>query len=184
MNSSLGLFDHLPQFNPLNYPRKNTPKYFTDVIIIQYLYYKDFFMKFFNDIEKCYAHHYSGKEYFMTFSIPNGTKSYSSRDIIHLLNNSDKYIPNNRNYLDYYVILYFKLKKFIMSIYESYNIARDSYATQKTFNYICNPPANIYKINNTMIPTNIYDQNEMNELMATIVYMKKNNKTISFPFFN
>ena len=166
------------EINLNKYPRINTDKEKTDIIIIIFLMHEDFLKKLASSYGESLKYYHECKEYYYVYK----SKKYSAQDIILLINNTNDFLrinPNINTQLNYLNKLsdtdklfyfYIKNKDFYINLYESLEHAKQSYFDRRDYNYRINPPTDFYdKIN-----ASTYSAIELMEINSYTQYLIKN----------
>ena len=166
------------------YPRKNTDKEKTDIMIIIFLMHEDFLKNLAKSFENSLKFYYECKEYFYVFKFNNDLKNarkYSAQDIISLYNNTNDFFRNNHNIniqkrylnnmypMDQIFYFYLKNKDFYLNLYESLEHAKKAYFERRDYLYRIIPPIDFY--NNIL--TQNYNAIELMELNSYAQYLIK-----------
>ena len=166
------------------YPRKNTDKEKTDIIIIIFLMNQEYLKSIANSFQNSLNFYHECKEYYYVFKFNNDlstAKKYSAKDIILLINNTNEFFRNNtnvqiqknylKNMLDIDIIFYFYLKNkdFYINLFESLEHAKKSYFERRDYSYRIIPPIDFY----TNIFPQIYSAIELMELNSYAQYLIK-----------
>jgi len=166
------------------YPRKNTDKEKTDIIIIIFLMNEDFLKNIAKSFENALKFYYECKEYYYIFKFNNdlkNSKKYSAKDIITLFNHTNEFFRNNSNLtiqkkfiqtmnpIDIIFYFYLKNKDFYLDFFESIENAKKAYFERREYSYRIYPPIDFY--NN--IPSQIYNAIELMELNSYTQYLVK-----------
>ena len=179
------------KMNLLKYPRINTEKKNTDIIIIIFLMNQNFLInldKAFSDSLKFY---HDCKEYYYIFSFNKEIKKkYSAKDIITLFKNMSDYFRENNNInnqmkylktiskIDSILYFYIKNRDFYINLYDSLENAKNAYFERRDYSYRIIPPIDFYDIH-----SNIYNALELIEIYTYSNYLinKKIIKELPFP---
>lgn len=164
------------------YPRKNTDKEKTDIMIIIFLMHQEFLKNLAKSFENSLKFYHECKEYYYVFKFNKDLKNirkYSAQDIILIYNNTNEYFRNNPNItiqrkylnnllpLDCIFYFYLKNKDFYLNLYESLEHAKKAYFERRDYSYRIIPPVDFY--------TNMYPQTynaiELMELNAYTQYL-------------
>ena len=166
------------------YPRKNTDKEKTDIIIIIFLMHEDFLKNLAKSFDNSFKFYHECKEYFYVFKFNNNLKNakkYNAQDIILLYNNTTDFFRNNHNiniqkkylnnmYLtDQIFYFYLKNKDFYLNLYESLEESKKAYFERRDYLYRIIPPMDFY--NNIL--TQNYNALELIELNSYAQYLIK-----------
>ena len=160
------------------YPRINTDKEKTDIIIIIFLMHEETLKKIGSTIEESLKYYHECKEYYYIFRFNKEIKKYSANDIINLINNTNEFLRNNpkieiqKKYLNYLqpidkiFYFYIKNKDFYLNLYESLEHAKKAYFERREYNYRITPPIDFYNV----LPKT-YSAIELMELNAYTQYL-------------
>lgn len=166
------------------YPRNDTDKRETDIIIITFLMYEEYLKKLANSYSESLKYYHNCKEYFYIFNFKidknKETKSYSAKDIILLmqLKNFDNVLLMDKIF--YY---YIKNKDFYLNLFESLEHAKSAYFQRREYNYRIIPPNDFY---NNLTPK-IYSAIELMELNSYAQFLIQNKIICNLPipkYFN
>jgi hypothetical protein len=162
------------------YPRFNTDKEKTDIIIIIFLMNQDLLIKLSESCENALKYYHDCKEYYYIFKFNNNQlKKYSANEIIKLINETNQFFRDNnniniqQNYLkkmpqmDKIYYFYIKNKDFFLNLYESLEHAKKAYFERREYSYKIFPPIDFY--NN--IPNKTYSAIELMELNSYTQYL-------------
>lgn len=163
------------------YPRKNTDKEKTDIMIIIFLMHEDFLKKLAKSFENALKFYHECKEYYYIFNFNKETRKYSAQDIILLINNTNDFFRQNPNIdvqinylnnllkIDQIFYFYIKNKDFYTNLYTSLEHAKQSYFERRDYSYRIIPPTDFYN----KIPSVTYSAIELMELNAYTQYLVK-----------
>ena len=166
------------------YPRKNTDKEKTDIMIIIFFMHEDFLKKLAQSFDHSFKFYYECKEYYYIFKFNNdlkNSKKYNAQDIILLYNNTNEFFRNNNNiniqkkylnsmdYNDKIFYFYLKNKDFYLNLYESLEHAKKAYFERREYLYRIIPPNDFY----SNILTQNYNAIELMELNCYSQYLIK-----------
>ena len=166
------------------YPRKNTDKEKTDIIIIIFLMHEDFLKNLAKSFDNSLKFYHECKEYFYVFKFNNdlkNAKKYNAQDIILLYNNTNDFFRNNHNIniqkkylnnmylIDQIFYFYLKNKDFYLNLYESLEEAKKAYFERRDYLSRIIPPIDFY--NNIL--TQNYNALELIELNSYAQYLIK-----------
>lgn len=167
--------------NIYKYPRQNTDKENTDIMIIIFFMHEEFLKKLAQSFDNSLKFYHECKEYYYVFNFNNELKKFSANDIILLYNNTNEFLRNNSNItiqmkylnklskLDKIFYFYLKNKDFYLNLFESLEHAKKAYFERRDYLYRIIPPNDFY---NNMIPK-IYNAIELMELNAYTQYLVK-----------
>jgi len=184
-NNNIIVYDNY-EIDLYKYPRINTEKENTDIIIIIFLMHEDFLKKLAKSFEESMKYYHECKEYYYIFR----AKKYSAQDIILLINNTNDYLRtnpnintqmkylNNLNPIDKIFYFYIKNKDFYLNLYESLEHAKQAYFERRDYNYRINPPIDFYD----KIYPSTYSAIELMELNSYTQYLIKNKIIKELPF--
>jgi hypothetical protein len=147
------------------YPRRDTEKEYTDIIITIYLMHEDFLKKLAKSFEYALQFYHECKEYYYIFNFNKEIRKYSAQEII-LIQKSN---PNNLSRIDCIFYYYLKNKDFYLNLYESMEHAKRSYFDRREYNYRISPPIDFY---NNIFPKT-YNALELMELNSYAQYLIK-----------
>ena len=127
---------------PLNkYPRKDTDKRETDIIIITFLMHEDYLKKLAISYSESIRFYNNCKEYFYIFKFKKETKRYSAQDIMLLMKITSF---DNISLMDKIFYFYIKNKEFYLNLFESLEHAKSAYFERREYNYRITPPNDFY----------------------------------------
>lgn len=164
------------------YPRNDTDKRETDIIIILFLMHEEYLRKLSIAYNEALRFYNNCKEYFYIFQFEKRTRRFEAKEIIQLINTTNEYIRNNPNinkqmeyfqripYMDRIFYFYIKNKDFYMNLYESLEHAKMAYFERREYNYRIIPPTDYY---NGILPK-IYNAIELMEINAYTQHLVKN----------
>ena len=144
------------KINLTKYPRHNTDKENTDIIIIIFLMHEDFLKNLAKSFDNAIKHYHDCKEYYYVFKFNKDTKKYSAQEIILLFKNINDFFMSNNNIniqlaylnklglLDKVFYFYLKNKDFYINLYESLEHAKKAYFERRDYNYRIKPPIDFY----------------------------------------
>ena len=173
------------------YPRMNTDKEKTDIIIIIFLMHEDFLKKLAKSFDEAVQYYNDCKEYYYVFKFNKDIRNYSAQDIMLIINQTNDFLRVNQkieNQLKYFdnltiidTIFYFYIKNrdFYVNLYKSMEHAKKSYFERRDYSYRIVPPNDFYnKINSVT-----YSAIELMELNAYTQYLvqKKIIKELPIP---
>ena len=166
------------------YPRKNTDKEKTDIIIIIFLMNEEFLKSVAASFENSLKFYHECKEYYYIFKFNKDlstAKKYSAKEIILLINNTNEFFRNNSNIeiqkrflktmLDIDIIFYFYLKNkdFYLNLIESIEHAKKAYFERRDYSFRIVPPIDFY----SGIFPQIYSAIELMELNSYAQHLIK-----------
>jgi len=152
---------------PLNkYPRKDTDKRETDIIIITFLMHEDYLKKLAISYSESIRFYNNCKEYFYIFKFKKDIKRYSAQDIMSLLKIKDF---NNLLLIDKVFYFYIKNKDFYLNLFDSLEHAKKAYFERRDYTYRIIPPIDFY---DNLFPQ-IYSAIELMEINAYTQYLVK-----------
>ncbi len=168
------------------YPRKNTNKGNTDVVMIEFLMHQEYLKKLANTYYDAIKYYNECKEFFYIFKTINGkeNKKYSAQEIIFLINNINTNINGKNNfeqqqkylrkfdYLDQLFYLYIKNKDFYLNLYQSIQDAKIAYFQRREINYKFYIPFDFY--GSVKISGQVYTAIELLEINAYVSFLLKN----------
>ena len=169
---------------PINkYPRTNTDKEKTDILIIVFLMHEDFLKKLGESYDKAITFYNNCKEYYYVFKFNKYVKQYSAQEIMTLKKTIDDYLTVNKNnisiqlhylkrlnIIDTLFYFYIRNKDFYINLFKSLEHAKKSYFERREYNYSITTPVDFY---NTRV-TNIYNAIELMEINAYAQFLIKN----------
>jgi len=165
---------------PLNkYPRKNSTKEKTDIIIIIFLMHYDFLKKLGKSFDEALKNYYECKEYYYVFKFYKEYKKYSAQEIIQLYKNTTDFFRSTGNIniqlaylnkmplLDQIFYFYIKNKDFYLNLFESIEDGKRAYFERRDYSYRISVPNDFYN----GIQSNVYNAIELMELNAYTQYL-------------
>ena len=169
---------------PINkYPRTNTDKEKTDILIIVFLMHEDFLKKLGESYDKAITFYNNCKEYYYVFKFNNYVKQYSAQEIMTIKKTIDDYLTVNKNnvsiqlhylkrlnIIDVLFYFYIRNKDFYINLFKSLEHAKKSYFERREYNYSITTPVDFY---NTRI-THIYNAIELMEINAYAQFLIQN----------
>jgi hypothetical protein len=169
---------------PINkYPRINTDKEKTDILIIVFLMHEDFLKKLGESYDKAITFYNNCKEYYYVFKFNNQVKQYSAQEIMTLKKTIDDYLTVNKNnvsiqlhylkrlnIIDVIFYFYIRNKDFYINLFKSLEHAKKSYFERREYNYSITTPVDFY---NTRI-SQIYNAIELMEINAYAQFLIQN----------
>jgi hypothetical protein len=181
---------------PLNkYPRNETDKRETDILITIFLMHEDYLKKLAVSYSESIKFYNNCKEYFYIFKFKKETRKYSAQDIMMLINKTNEYFRDNPRYelqikflnnlplIDRIFYFYIKNKDFYVNLFESLEHAKKAYFERREYNYRIIPPNDFY---NNLSPK-IYSALELMELNAYAQFLIQNKIICELPipkYFN
>jgi hypothetical protein len=163
------------------YPRKNTSKEKTDIMIIIFLMHEDFLKKLANSFDDSLKFYHECKEYYYVFKFNKDIKKYSAQESITNYNSINDFLKINYNsdiqkkYLsnllpiDLIFYFYLKNKDFYLNLFESLEHAKKAYFERRDYLYRIVPPIDFYD----NISSQIYSAIELMEINAYTQYLIK-----------
>jgi hypothetical protein len=164
------------------YPRIDTPKGNTDIIIVIFLMHEDFLKKLSIAFSEALRFYNDCKEYYYIFKFNKDIKKYSAQEIMSLVKQVNSFLELNRdiktqiaylnrlNHIDKIFYFYIKNKDFYVNLFDSLEHAKKSYFERREYNYRINPPLDFY---DKILPET-YSAIELMELNAYAQYLIKN----------
>jgi hypothetical protein len=166
------------------YPRNDTDKRETDIIIITFLMHENYLKKLSVSYSESLIYYHNCKEYFYIFNFEidknKETKRYSEKDIISLMKITNF---NNLPLIDIILYFYIKNKDFYINLFESLEHAKSAYFERREYNYRIIPPNDYY--NN--LTSKIYSALELMELNSYAQFLVQNKIICKLPipkYFN
>jgi hypothetical protein len=169
------------KINLYKYPRLNTEKENTDVIIIIFLMHEDFLKKLAISYENSLKYYHECKEYYYIFNFNKIIRKYSAQEIMLLIKNTNDFLKENpkinvqMKYLNDLLLIdqifyfYIKNKDFYVNLYHALEDAKKAYFERRDFSYRIIPPVDFY--NN--IKPKIYNAIELMEIYSYTNYLVK-----------
>ena len=176
--TEINVYDNVT-INLNKYPRINTDKEKTDIIIIIFLMHEDFLKKLAISFDNALKFYHECKEYYYVFNFNKESKKYSAQEIILLFKNTNDYLKmnnniniqksylNNLSMLDNIFYFYLRNRDFYLNLYESLEHAKKSYFERRDYSYRISPPVDFYN----KIYQNTYSAIELMELNAYTQYL-------------
>jgi hypothetical protein len=169
---------------PINkYPRTNTDKEKTDILIIVFLMHEDFLKKLGESYDKAITFYNNCKEYYYVFKFNNYVKQYSAQEIMTIKKTIDDYLTVNKNnvsiqlhylkrlnIIDVLFYFYIRNKDFYINLFKSLEHAKKSYFERREYNYSITTPVDFYNIR----ITHIYNAIELMEINAYAQFLIQN----------
>jgi hypothetical protein len=161
------------------YPRINTDKEKTDIIIIIFFMHQELLTKLARSFDYALQHYHDCKEYFYVLNFHNKIKKFSANEIILLINQTNQFFRdypninlqikylNKLSFLDSIYYFYLKNKDFYLNLYESLEHAKKAYFERREYSYRITPPIDFY--NNIFNKT--YSAIELMELNSYTQYL-------------
>jgi hypothetical protein len=189
-NNEIIVYDDY-KINLYKYPRSNTEKEHTDIIIIIFLMHEDFLKKLAISFEDSMKYYHQCKEYYYIFNFNKIIKKYSAQEIILLMKNTNDYLRdnfkvenqmkylNNMLLIDQIFYFYIRNKDFYINLYDALEDAKRAYFERRDFSYRIIPPNDFY----TGITPKIYNAIELMEIYSYTNYLvgKKIIKDLPLP---
>lgn len=169
------------KINIKKYPRINSDKEKTDIIIVIFLMHEDYLKKIAKSFEDSLRFYQDCKEYYFIFQFNKEYKKYSAQEIILLYKNTNDFLRNNGDLniqlgyfknmsnMDKIFYFYLKNKDFYLNLYESLEHAKKSYFERRDYSYRISPPIDFYN----KISQKTYSAIELMELNAYTQYLIK-----------
>ena len=188
-NNQIIVYDNY-EISLYKYPRVDTDKEKTDIIIIIFLMHEDFLKKLGKSFEEALKFHNECKDYYYIFNFNKEIRKYSAQDIIFLFNQTNDFFRNNPNYqiqksylnnllyIDQIYYFYIKNKDFYLSLYESLEHAKKSYFERRDYSYRIIPPNDFY----SNIFPKTYSAIELMEINAYTQYLCQHKIIKELPF--
>ena len=173
MNNIIVYDNYEIEFN--KYPRINTDKCNTDIIIIIFLMHENFLKKLASSYEEALKYYNDCKEYYYTFKFNNNIKQYSAINIIDIIKNKNIYLSK----IDKLYYYYIKNKDFYINLYDTMENAKRAYFEGRSYTYRIIPPIDFY--NN--IKPNVYSAIELMEINAYAQYLIQNKIIKELPIY-
>ena len=163
------------------YPRIDTDKEKTDIIIIIFLMHEEFLKKLGQSFEDALKYYHECKEYYYVFNFNKEIKKYSAKEIIQLINTTNDFFRDNTNIniqqnylkkinkLDAIFYFYIKNKDFYTNLYKSLEHGKKSYFERREYSYRVSPPIDFYN----RIPNQTYSAIEFMEINSYAQYLKQ-----------
>lgn len=168
---------------PFNkYPRNDSDKRETDIIIIIFLMHEEYLRKLSVSYSESIRFYNNCKEYFYIFKFQKETRKYSAQDVMFLINKTNEYLRdnpkfenqisflNNLPFIDRIFYFYIKNKDFYCNLYESLEHAKLAYFERRDYNYRIIPPNDFYH----GLTPKIYNAIELMEINAYAQFLIKN----------
>ena len=165
---------------PLNkYPRKESDKEKTDIIIVIFLMHYDFLKKLGKSFEEALKKYHECKEYYYVFKFYKEYKKYSAQEIIMLFKNTTDFFRSTGNVdiqlaylnkmplLDIIFYFYIKNKDFYLNLFDAIEDGKRAYFERRDYSYRINVPSDFY---NNVTPK-VYNAVELMELNAYTQYL-------------
>jgi hypothetical protein len=179
-NDEITVYDDY-KINLCKYPRINTEKEYTDIIIIIFLTHEDFLKKLSISFEDSLKYYHECKEYYYIFNFNKIIRKYSAQEIMLLIKNTNDYFRENTNiniqlkYLNNLLLIdqifyfYIKNKNFYINLFEALEDAKKAYFERRDYSYRIIPPTDFY----TNITPKIYNAIELMEIYSYTNYLVK-----------
>ena len=142
------------------YPRINTNKEKTDIIIVIFLMHEDFLKKLSESYYEANKYYNDCKEYYYVFKFNKIVKKYSAQEIILLINQINNFLSINKNIdqqlkffskmpnIDVIFYFYIRNKDFYLNLFENIEHSKKAYFERRDYSYRIIPPIDFYnKIN-------------------------------------
>ncbi len=164
------------------YPRNNTDKRETDIIITVFFMHEDYLKKLAYSYQEALKYYNECKEYFYIFNFKKEIRKFSAIEIITFINQTNEYLRNNpliysqMNYLnallpiDVIFYFYIKNKDFYINLYSALEHAKKAYFERRDYNYRIVPPNDFY---NKILPKT-YSAIELMEIYAYSQFLVQN----------
>ena len=165
----------------LKYPRMNTDKEYTDIIIIIFLMHEDFLKKLAKSFDNALKFYHECKEYYYIFNFNKIIRKYSAQEIMVLIKNTNDFLQQNTKidvqikYLNQLLLIdqifyfYIKNKNFYIDLYNALEDAKKAYFERRDFSYRIIPPIDFY----SNIAPKIYNAIELMEIYSYTNYLIK-----------
>ena len=179
-NDEITVYDDY-KVNLYKYPRINTEKEYTDIIIIIFLTHEDFLKKLAKSFDDSLKYYHECKEYYYVFNFNKIIRKYSAQEIMLLIKNTNDYFRENTNiniqlkYLNNLLLIdqifyfYIKNKNFYINLFEALEDAKKAYFERRDYSYRIIPPTDFY----TNITPKIYNAIELMEIYSYTNYLVK-----------
>jgi hypothetical protein len=163
------------------YPRLNTEKENTDIIIIIFLMHEDFLKKLAFSFENSLKYYYDCKEYYYVFNFNKIIRKYSAQEIMSLIKNTNDFFRVNTNidiqmkYLNNLLLIdqifyfYIKNKDFYINLYDALEDAKKAYFERRDYSYRVIVPKDFYS---NIVPK-IYNAIELMEIYSYTNFLVK-----------
>lgn len=179
------------------YPRKNTPKHETDIILITFLLHQEYLKNVSKSYQDAVTFYNECKEYFYVYKTPDGKKyrKFSAQDIIFLINQTNIFFQQNRDifqqqkYLRKYsdieqlYFVWIKNRDFYLNLFLTVQDAKHAFFQRREINYKLVPPFDFYA--NVKIPSQVYTAIELLEINAYTQFLLRHKiiKELPEPLF-
>jgi len=163
------------EFHLNKYPRKNTEKELTDIIIIIFLMHEEYLKKLALSFDNAIKFHNECKEYFYTFKFGKELKIYNSKHILYFRENPPL---RNLHYMDQIYYYYLKNKNFYMNLFESIENAKKAHFERRELSYRIIPPSDFYDKTNSQT----YSAIELMEINSYTQYLINNKIIKELPY--
>ncbi len=198
MNSSIQIpvYDNVT-IDITKYPRVNTPKHLTDIIMITFLLHQDYLKSTVQSFRDAITFYNECKEYYYLFKTPDGKdlKKFSAKEIIYLVNQSHQYFNRVRDIyeqqkyvrkyskVEQYYLLLIKNQSFYQELFYTVQDAKYAYFQRREINYKLIPPFDFY--GDVAIPSQVYTAQELLEMNAYVQYLLRHKiiKELPEPLF-
>ncbi len=179
------------------YPRKDSPKYETDIILINFLMNEEYLQKVAKSYQEAVQFYNECKEYYFVFKSIDGkqNRKMSAKEIIFLINQIQIYFNQNpdpmvqqkflRKYSPleqlYYILI--RNKDFYLNLIYTVQDAKIAFFQRREINYKLVAPYDFY--GNKRILPQVYHTNELLEINAYTQFLIKNRiiKELPEPLF-
>jgi hypothetical protein len=164
------------------YPRHESDKRETDIIITIFLMHEDFLKRLAHSYEESIRFYNNCKEYYYIFKFNKEIKKYAAQDIIQLIKNIDEHLRSNFKFenqikfinkfplIDRIFYFYIKNKEFYLNLFESLEHAKQAYFERRDYNYRIIIPNDFYN----QIGSKTYSAIELMELNAYVQFLVQN----------
>ena len=157
------------------YPRKNTDKELTDIIIIIFLMHEDFLKKLAYSFDEALKFHNECKEYFYMFKFGKESRNYNTKNILYFRENPPL---RNLHIMDQIYYYYLKNKAFYINLFDAIENAKKSHFERKELSYRVIPPTDFYDKNISQT----YSALELMEINCYTQYLINNKIIKELPF--
>jgi hypothetical protein len=182
------------------YPRQNTPKYETDIVMIQFLMNQEYLEKVSKSYQIAVQFYNECKEYYFVFKTMDGksNKRYSAQEIIFFINQTNQFFSRNihphtqqeylkrHSVLDQLYYLYIKNKNFYSELYYMIEDCKVAFFQRREINYKFQIPYDFYGDKSEICRKyQIYNTNELFEINAFTQFLLKHKiqKSLPLPIF-
>jgi hypothetical protein len=144
------------EINLHKYPRINTDKEKTDIIIVIFLMHEDFLKKLAESYYEANKYYNECKEYYYVFKFNKIIKKYSSQEIMSIINNINNFLVSNNNIqnqityllkiplIDVIFYFYIRNKDFYLNLFENIEHSKKAYFERREYSYRIIPPNDFY----------------------------------------